>query len=346
MSSTGKIKTWSIEANKNTMIISSGYIDGKMNVQAKIIEGKNNGKSNETSDNEQCILECKSKWQKKIDEQYVEKLNEVKSYNEQEVLLPMLAQNYHDRKHDIKFPCYIQPKLNGARCIYQGSKFISRKGKEYTTLNHLVNELKLLGIKIPDGEIYVHGMTFQGILRRVKKDRGEETRELQYWIYDQVNDKRFFERSIELNSKFKSNMVKLVEVPTYMVTSEKEIKQWQDKWFKEGYEGAIVRNVNGLYKVKHRSKDLQKYKEFIDKEFIIVGAHEGSGEDAGTVIFEVKTKSGKIFSVRPKGTRKERREWLENIENIIGKELTVRYQNLSEEGIPIFPVGIAIRDYE
>jgi DNA ligase-1 len=91
---------------------------------------------------------------------------------------------------------------------------------------------------------------------------------------------------------------------------------------------------------------LQKYKEFFDKEFVIVGGHEGSGPDAGTVVFEVKTKEGKVFSVRPKGTREERTEWLNDMKNIKGKELTVRYQNLSEDGIPIFPVGIAIRDYE
>jgi hypothetical protein len=90
----------------------------------------------------------------------------------------MLALKFTERKHDIHFPCYVQPKLNGVRCIYQGGKFISRKGKEYTTLNHLVKELEAIGIPIPDGEIYIHGATFQEIVRMVKKDRGTE--ELQY----------------------------------------------------------------------------------------------------------------------------------------------------------------------
>lgn len=346
-SSIGKIKVWEIEARENTMIIRRGYIDGKMVIETKKIVGKNLERSNETSDSEQCILECKSKWQKKVDEQYTPNKNDIKSYEDQKILLPMLALDYHKRKHDIVFPCFVQPKLNGVRCIYQNSKFMSRKGKEYTTLNHLESELKELGIKVPDGEIYIKDMTLQEIIRRIKKDRGTTTDELQYWIYDQINEDTFEERNKDIREKFEAfKGLKLIYVPTILVNNEKSIKELHDKWMRMGFEGAIVRNVDGLYKIKHRSKDLQKYKEFKDEEFKIVGGHEGSGLDEGTVVFEVKTKSGQVFSVRPKGTREMRTKWRKDIKNLINKDLTVRYQNLSEDGIPIFPVGITIRDYE
>jgi len=224
---------------------------------------------------------------------------------------------------------------------------MSRKGKEYTTLDHLVTELQELGIEIPDGEIYVHGMTLQEIIRRVKKDRGISSEALQYWIYDQINMETFKRRTEEIAVSFGLNKsVKLIQVPTILVNSEKEIKEWHDKWVKEGFEGAIVRNTDGMYKVKHRSKDLQKFKEFFDAEFKIVGGHEGSGEDKGTIVFEVETKDKQVFSVRPKGTREMRIEWMNNIDKLKGEYLTVRYQNLSESGIPIFPVGICIRNYE
>jgi len=345
--SNGKIKVWKIEAAGNTMIITNGYIDGKGAIQRKTIKGKNIGRSNETTDEEQTELESTSKYQKKIDEQYTQDKKNIKEYSEQKVLLPMLALDYHKRKHDISFPCYVQPKLNGVRCIYQGDKFMSRKGKEFTTLNHLVSELKELGIKIPDGEIYIHGMSFQGIVRLLKKYRRGETEKLEYWIYDQINGDTFEKRNKDILAKHLHSIPnKIVYVLTILVNSEKEIKEWHDKWVKEGFEGAIVRNRKGLYKVKHRSKDLQKYKEFVDAEFKIVGAHEGSGPDKGTVVFEVKNKKGQVFSVRPKGTREERTEWFKDIKNIIGKDLTVRYQMFSESGIPVFPVGICIRDYE
>lgn len=345
--SNGKIKTWEIESQGNIMVIKSGYIDGKLIENKKEISGKNIGKSCETSDEEQCISECKSKWKKKLDQQYTNNRNNIKEYSEQQILLPMLAQKYNDRKHYLTFPCYIQPKLNGVRCIYQNGKFMSRNGKEYTTLKHLIPNLRGLGINIPDGEIYIHGMEFQEIIRRVKKYRAGKTEELQYWIYDQINERPFDIRHAEILSKFSnSNFVSLIQVPTYVVNNEKEIKEYHNRWVREGFEGAIIRNTKGLYKIKHRSNDLLKYKEFIDDEFVIVGGHEGEGLEKGAIIFEVETKEGETFSVRPKGTREIRIEWMNNIKSLIGKKITIRYQNLSEDGIPIFPVGIAIRDYE
>ena len=98
--------------------------------------------------------------------------------------------------------------------------------------------------------------------------------------------------------------------------------------------------------MKHRVNDLQKYKEFIDKEFKIVGGYEGVGTDKGCVVFEVINEDGNVFHVRPKGSVAQRKRWFQNLKDIIGKELTVRYQELSEDGIPIFPVGVVIRDYE
>ena len=351
-SSNGKIKQWSIETKGNTMIESWGYIDGKIQSQSRTVEGKNIGRSNETSPDKQAELEATAKWKKKIDEQYNEDKNNLLSYSDQEVLLPMLALKYTERKHDIKFPCYVQPKLNGCRCLYQNGKFMSRGGKEFNTLSHLIPDLKKLGVAVPDGEIYVHGMSFQDIIRLVKKDRGIDNSKLEYWIYDQVNKETFEDRCTMLLNKFEQeynpfkDYKKLKFVPTFKVNSEAEVKKYHDKFVQEGYEGVIVRNAAGLYKVKHRSADLLKYKEFIDEEFIITGAHEGTGPDAGTVIFEVKTKDNKPFSVRPKGTREQRTEWLKDIKNICGKMLTVRYQNLSEAGVPIFPVGVIIRDFE
>ena len=90
-----------------------------------------------------------------------------------------------------------------------------------------------------------------------------------------------------------------------------------------------------------------KFKSFTDDEFEIVDYKEGKGNDKGTVIFTCKTNDDyKTFEVRPRGTREERKAMLENIENYIGKYLTVKYFELTDQGIPRFPVGVAIRDYE
>jgi len=110
-----------------------------------------------------------------------------------------------------------------------------------------------------------------------------------------------------------------------------------------GYEGCILRNINGLYRTNYRSHDLQKYKEFIESEYEIVGFKEGDGRDKGTVIWICKTHDS-TFSVRPRGSIEMRKELYENGNNYIGKKLTVIYQELSEMGIPRFPVGKSIRD--
>jgi hypothetical protein len=63
-------------------------------------------------------------------------------------------------------------------------------------------------------------------------------------------------------------------------------------------------------------------------------------------VFICKTKAGQEFSVRPKGTHAQRSEWLKNIDSLIGKELTVKYAELTPDGIPFHPTGECIRDYE
>ena len=112
----------------------------------------------------------------------------------------------------------------------------------------------------------------------------------------------------------------------------------------------MIRKRDGIYKQDgktNRSKDLLKMKDFFDEEYEIVGYHEGTGDWIGTPIWECESKvSGKVFSVTPNGPREERQRMYRNAERYIGKKLTVKYQEKSEEGIPRFPIGVGIRDYE
>ena len=136
------------------------------------------------------------------------------------------------------------------------------------------------------------------------------------------------------------------------VKDEVDVIIKQAQFVSEGYEGAMVRNKDGKYGLGKRSSDLQKVKSFLDGEYEIIGFEEGSGNDAGTVIWQCRTAPtsdypyGNDFMVRPRGTREQRREWYENGTQYIGRMLTVRYQELTDDGIPRFPVGVAIRDYE
>lgn len=362
--SNGKTKVWScavIEDNKGlvTLNVIHGYADGKKTTDTRDVEPKNVGKLNETTRWDQGLSEAQSKENKKRDEGYLDTVDEVATT---EIELPMLAQKYTERKHKLVYPCYVQPKLNGVRCITKDAKkpkYISRKGKFYTTLEHMTPEVKEL-VKFVgkgDGEAFTPEMNFQEICRAIKKQR-DASLELEYWVYDIADPELTFEerhqkikKFFDEHSKTKNSLGfrtygKLVEVPTVLVESEKTFMDYHKVYTKEGFEGTILRNKEGKYVLKHRSNDLLKYKDFLDDEFEIVGGKEATGNDSGTVVFRCKTKSGKEFEVRPKGSRELRKEWFNDLDNLIGKELTVRYQCLSEEGIPIFPVGIGIRDYE
>lgn len=352
--SNGKIKTWIIESRGDTMHIWNGTLGGTMKEQTKKIVGKNQGKINATSNETQCEIECLSKWESKIKEQYVENIDSIKDYSDHEIMLPMLAQKYEERKKYIKFPCYVQPKLNGVRMIFQNGKFISRQGNEFTTLEHLRPELEILAkndITMPDGEIYIHGMNFQEIVRLVKKDRQDGSNsKLEYWIYDEISNKPFTERLSRLDQAFADDDLptspNIQFVATELAQTENDIITYHNKYVNQGFEGIIIRNINSKYEVKHRSNDLQKWKFFKDSEFKIVGFDKGSGIEEDCIIFVCDNGKGKTFNVRPKGTHEMRKKWYQKRKSYINKMLIVRYQNLSEDAIPIFPVGICIRDFE
>jgi DNA ligase-1 len=170
-------------------------------------------------------------------------------------------------------------------------------------------------------------------------------------VYDKVSEKDYTERFTELKSKLDNKFVYTNLLLTENCESENEIKSFHDKYTKKGYEGLIIRNKKGGYQESYRSKNLQKYKEFVDDEFEIVGYTDGTGIEKDLVIWTCKTKTGNTFQVRPKGTHDERRDLFINGQRYVGKYLTVVYQELTNDGIPRFPTTLHggkadIRDYE
>tara|TARA_B100001094_G_C18186670_1_gene804262 strand:+ start:462 stop:1550 length:1089 start_codon:yes stop_codon:yes gene_type:complete len=348
-----KIKQWKIsvveETNEVFIIRSHGFVDHKITESKKLIPcGKNKGKKNETTALQQAIKEAESLYKKQIDSGYTKTKENI---NEQ-TLLPMLAHDFTKRGKDINFPCYAQPKLDGVRLMITMQndiiKMISRTGKEIDTYiwTHIIKTIsKYLknGLWL-DGEIFSFEIPFEEITGAFhKKTKPEKIEKLNFHIFD-CYDENFplqtFEERLEFLKQNKLNVVQ-----TEIITKS-EISKVHEKYISQGFEGLMLRNKNGLYKSNYRSKDLQKYKTFCDEEFTIIGGQEATGNDVGTVIFICETKDKTQFKVRPKGTREYRKELLQNVNQCIGKQLTVRYQNMTEYNIPRFPVGIVIRDYE
>ena len=368
-SKTGKVQQWFVEVLKEEdetakIVTRWGYKDGKQALSEKEIkEGKNKGKANETTAFQQAVSEAKSAWEKKkTREGYAETVGEAavpgvaaaNKVSTEETLLPMLAQNYRKQSRKIVFPSYVQAKLDGVRSLFRNGVFTSRTGKPFGFLDHISKELKPAideGL-ILDGEIYSTTIPFQQLTGLVQKKHLtakdiENLKQVSLWVYDVVTPHPFENRLATLTEFFTKHTFTYVHLlPTEEAKTKEEIKTFHDKYVGAGYEGVIIRNKKGLYRLATRSENLQKYKEFEDAEFPIVDFMEGEGNEKGAVIWICETEGGKRFKVRPTGTIEDRRAIFKEGKKYIGKKLTVKYQEMTADGIPRFGVGLAIRDYE
>jgi DNA ligase-1 len=291
----------------------------------------------------------------------------------------MLANKFEDKK--ATFPCLVQPKLDGVRCLFDGMQAWTRNLKDHKP--HILRMLQerypmLTGGLVFDGELMLPApWTFQKTVSVVKKEYPAKvdpaplpepedpdpnyviTEEdlayvssdmLQYHVYDCYFEGRpnvpFTERLITVRSL----LAQVAEEPvlTLDVCDSKTLWESLDRFINEGYEGLIYRNPSGIYKHGRSGRDLLKLKKFLDAEFQIVGAIEGKGKDKGTLIWVCRMAHDdeRTFKARPMGTYEWRREAWQNRVQYFGKMLTVRYQELTDDGIPRFPIGVTVRDYE
>ena len=390
----GKTKSWTARIYRDmlngnaTAEIVYGQLDGKKQTTTReYTEGKNLGKKNETTPLQQCMSETRRKWQDKMEKEgysLVQPVSESESNSQSEMNLtlnpspsggkvfPMLAHAYEplsskNKKNDIVFPCYVQPKLDGLRCICylvpNGSsgepKVVaqSRTGAYFETVEHICAELRPILLQNPglilDGELYTTELPFEELAGLIKRKKGSDANVnanaqcIKCHIYDVVVDGvPYSERHARIVGAISKvdKCQHLEVVHTQLIHNANEFKQAFGDYVAAGYEGIMLRNVNGLYRQNYRSHDLQKYKEFVEAEYPIVGFKEAAGRDAGTVVWVCATDECRQFSVRPRGTQEQRRQWFQDAPQYVGKLLTVIYQELSELNVPRFPVGKAIRD--
>jgi DNA ligase-1 len=355
----GAINTWEVWlAKAGGVVVRWGQMDGALQTTVFQCERKNIGRANATSMVEQARREAISKWKKQLKKKYYMSLADAAGPATQSRLRPMLAKKLEDRAGKFKFPVDVQPKLDGVRCLAQRIdgrvQLFSRGGDPYdvghisTALEHnLVDDYVVL-----DGEIYSHGMSLQNIISLVKRPQ-EASLKLTYNVYDIASTEQeepWHTRRDSLDSWFEwacsEGLLPCVKgVHTRSANSMEELKVAHDYYVEEGYEGAIIRLLDGVYRFGYRSSDLLKMKEFDDMEFELVGWDVGKGKFANVPIFRCRVPfNGKLFDVTPRGTAEVRRELLTQAKSMMGKKYTVRYFGLTDEGVPRFPAGIGVRE--
>jgi DNA ligase-1 len=352
---TGATQEWTIEVVKNKYRTHSGQVGGAITINEwTVCYGKNVGRSNETTDNEQAMLEAVAKRTKKLESGYFEN---IKHINKQQYFEPMLASKWEDSKDKITYPIFSQPKLDGIRCVVTKDGMFSRNGKPIISAPHIRESLSEVFEVYPDlildGELYADKFAndFNKIVSLVKKtkptdaDLKESKKNIQYWIYDLPdNDIQFGERCERLNELFESYKCfskHCVEVETEICNDEDEVMGLYEEYVDNGFEGQMLR-LNKEYENK-RSKSLMKHKSFVDEEYTILDIVEGEGNRTGTAGYMVfETEDGKRFKSNVKGTWEETAEMLKNKKKLIGKDATIKYFNLTPDGIPRFPYVINI----
>ena len=282
---------------------------------------------------------------------YNERSNDLSTYNERsnalDMYFPMLAKAYKDGKKHLKFPLYIQPKLDGMRCLsfikdnhknYSDVVIYSRTKKPFGNIDYIKKLLYPYLVMFYDkkekqsiyldGELYLHGKKLQDISGQNRKEFEDEKdqNKNQYHIYDcfypKNLDQEYKDRKELLSSVFtaikKDNNPSVLQyikpVETLLVQDEKESVKVFNRFILEKYEGAILRNTHGLYLANKdktgafmRSNNLVKMKKKFTDEFEIIGFTEGRGKDKGAIIWICKTKKNVEFNVTPKDMTYEER---------------------------------------
>lgn len=348
-------------------------------------KGKGIGKARRTV-SEQAKLEYDSRVNKYMDKGYKKLPKSIDLYTKEELdallpeettdsegnLKPMLAKDFHDVATSVleKQWWYASRKIDGVRCLMfvkDGEIHTSsRGGKNYDNSTYHITcnpKLKKFMLDNPtlilDGELYVHGYSLQTLsgLARLKKET-DKCDELQYYIYDVVDTNKIFEERLEIldhikdelqldfdpNKTFEDGDLQIQMVPHVKVEGWVQIKKTHDSYVKEGFEGAVIRRPDKKYGVNKRTNDMVKVKEYQDGEFKIIGFSEGLRPE--DMVFVCVTEDGKEFEAKPVGPRELKHEYLERIDEIIGKMATVKYFSFSDGGTPTQPVLKCIRDYE
>ena len=285
---------------------------------------------------------------------------------------PMLAYPVSDKPINYNEPVFMQPKLDGVRCIIQAErdfpgtnlasvtvKAYSRTGKEWKNIDHILFNLRPWFILNPDvildGELYNHDLKddFEKIISLVRKqkptdlDALESADMVQFHCYDIIDEtKTFDERNTFVEQAVPRNHC-IKYVPTNLVFRDDDAKVYHRRNLDNGYEGSILR-TNDTYACK-RSHNLRKFKDFHDTEATIIGYVDGKGKRTGTLgKFIMQDDEGVEFGCPPgKGyTYKDLANMLDNIGDYIGQRATFTFFERTKAGSYRHPLFKCIRDYE
>lgn len=331
-----------------------GTINGKTVVSADTeITGKNVGRSNQTSNLRQAIQTCQSMINKKVQAGYGYSLS-----NQNDNIYPMALDLYSKQGNKLIYPLYIQPKLDGIRCLVKRDGIVSRRlhdiygfesvRAECKKIFDLSKEIIDMDINFLDGEFYFHGKPLQEISGIVRKQTDDEDEKecLEYHIFDVCvkGDMKFKDRYEKLKKLFElaQPLTKLKLVNTHTVREERDGDKLFEEYINNGYEGVVYKS-NHPYEFsterEKRSRFYLKRKKQMDAEFTIISYDEGKGKSKGTVVFTLVTEEGNEFKCVITGDisyrQKVYQQCVEDFSKFKNKLAKVKFDDYSKNMTPV-----------
>lgn len=261
----------------------------------------------------------------------------------------------------------ISRKLNGTRCAFIGNKCMTRQGKEYRGLDHIINDIKKIGYEdhFIDGELLYknnEGLSDSEAFQKgtgIAMSKDENKQDLKLVVFDLFPLEEFWNgksRNTYENRRKALNVFDLqlqdiccknIEVVNqlYAGTDHSQIWKWLDYAEEHDWEGIIL-NLDTPYECK-RTKNLIKVKKFFSCDIKCIGAEEGSGRNKGTLGSLVCDYKGNKVNVGSGFSDEDRKRIWQHPEDVIGKVISVKYKEETKNkdgGISIqFPVFETIR---
>jgi DNA ligase-1 len=346
----GSTRIWFMEQCDGQYRTVSGMQDGELvTSEWTVCYGKNMGRSNETTAEQQAAKEIEAKYKKQLKTGYHKDIADI---DNQTYIEPSLAKQYNDYADDIDFATGewgLQCKFNGLRCIATKKGLFTRKGESFVSVPHVHENLKAFFEKHPDavldGELFNNELrqSLNEIVRLARKtvnvtaiDLQRSAQLIKFYIYDGYGfgqelgqDAPYIARKTFIDENVIPHHDCTRHVKTDVIHSKDHLDDLYQNYVADDQEGGIIRNLKTGY-INGRSKNLLKIKPVDDDEFKIVDIQEGSGNWAGKAkIITVQMPNGTIFNSSFKGSMEQAVECLAQAERWIGKIVTIQYNGFT-----------------
>ena len=281
---------------------------------------------------------------------------------------PLLA-SPPDPKHPLRFPLLASHKLDGIRCLIVDGEPVTRTLKPIPN-RHIRN--LLTGLPPLDGELIFGEPNAPGVYNMtnsaVMSIQGEP--EITYYVFDRIDKPLLgFTDRIALVKDLPSFCTVL---PQHQVDDQAQLGAFYEAALEAGYEGAMLRNPDALYKQGRstaKEQTLLKVKPFSDYDAVVLSVYEaqhntnaavrnalgrterstskaglvGKGMLGGFKVRDIAT--NREFDVAPgMMTHEERDYWWRNRSFLTGRIIKYRCMDYGSKDAPRFTRWIGWRD--